>query len=166
VNVATKAVSVAVHIDGARPLLAAFRKLPKQASDDLRDGSLRLSKTLAQKIKAAGLADSDQAAAVAPTVKAVRDRVPAITIGGSTRVTSRRVPASAILFGSEFGARRRFGWYSARKYRQSAGRQYRRHLGRGSYWIYKTVDHNSATISKAWLDVADHIVGSFARGGS
>lgn len=161
---ATKSLAIAVHVDGARPILAALNKLPKEASDDLRDGSLKLSRTLARKVRAAGRADSHQAAAVAPTVKAVRDRIPAITVGGNTRVTANRATASSLLFGSEFGARRRFGWYAADKYRRSRGRQYRIHLGKGSYWIYRTIDHNSSTIDKAWLDVADKIVQSFARG--
>ena len=162
---AAKALSVSIYTDGIRSTLAAFRKLPAEASENLRDGSLKLSKTLARRVQAAGLADSDQAAAVAPTVKAVRDRVPAITAGGPTRVTSSRVPAWKILFGSEFGARRRFGWYAARKYSRSPGRQYRPHLGRGSYWMFRAVDRSQATINAGWAKVADDIAASFRQRG-
>ncbi len=162
---AAKSLSIAVHVDGARPILAALRKLPKEASESLRNRSTALSKTLARKVKAAGIAEGSQAAAVATTVKAVRDRVPAITAGGSTRVTAHRVPAQHLVFASEFGARRRFGWYAARKYAHSRGRQYRRHVGRGSYWFFKTVEHNSDDVSSAWRKVADDIIDSFRAGG-
>jgi len=163
-SVADKTLNASVHVDrDVRATLAAFRALPKQASEAVRGGSLKLAKTLARKVKAAGFADSEQAAAVAPTVKAVSDRIPAITAGGDTRVASTRVPAYALLFGSEFGARRRFGWYAARKYARSRGRQYRRHLGKGSYWFFRTVEDNTADINKAWRQVADDIVNTWSR---
>lgn len=161
-----KALTISVHVDGIRQTLAAFRRLPKQASDSLRDRTLDLSELLARRIKAAGRLDSRQSAAVAPTVKAVRDRVPAIVAGGTVRVTSTRVPASKVIFGSEFGARRRFGWYAAHKYASSRGRQYRRHLGRGSYWIFRTVEENAAEISRAWAKVADDVVQAWNRDGA
>lgn len=163
---ATKtALAITVNVDGVRPIMAALRKLPEGASDALRDGSLKLSRTLANKIRAAARAEGSQAAAVAPTVAAVRDRVPAITAGGTQRVASTRVPAKALIFGSEFGARRRFGWYAERRYRGSTGRQYKRHRGRGSYWFFKTAEQSTATINTAWQKVADDIVNSFRVGG-
>ena len=99
-----KALTVKMHIDGVHQTLAAFRRLPKEASDSLRDHTLDLSKDLARKVAAAARVDSRQSAAVAPTVKALRDRVPAIVAGGMTRVGTPRVPAYAVIFGSEFGA--------------------------------------------------------------
>jgi len=161
-----KALTVKMHIDGVHQTLAAFRRLPKEASDSLRDHTLDLSKDLARKVAAAARVDSRQSAAVAPTVKALRDRVPAIVAGGMTRVGTPRVPAYAVIFGSEFGAKHRFGWYSGSRYAASFGRQYRRHVGRGSYWFFRTVEENEAMIGQAWTRVADDIIDAWSRDGA
>lgn len=160
---ASKSLAVSVHVTGVRQTLAAFARLPKEASDDLRTETLKLSESLARKVADAARIDSDQAALIAPTVKAVRDRIPAITAGGTKRVGRNRVPAYRILFGSEFGARRRFGWYAQRQYAHSAGRQYRRHLGKGSYWFFQAVEDATPDISTAWSKVADDIVTAWSR---
>jgi hypothetical protein len=139
--------TVKLHISGARETLAAFRQLPKEASTSLREQSLRLATLLAGKVAGAARADTPQSALMAPTVKAVRDRIPAITAGGTSRVGRNQKPAYRILFGSEFGAR--------------TLRQYRPHVGRGSYWMFRTVEANQATIAAAWSRVADDIVRSF-----
>ena len=144
---ATQALTVRIRIDGARETLAAFRRLPKQASQDLRTRTLELSQLLASRVEAAARADSRQSALMAPTVKARKDRVPSIVAGGMKRVGSRRVPAYKILFGSEFGA--------------TYLRQYRRHLGRGSYWMFRTVEANQAQISAAWNRVAADVLRQF-----
>lgn len=160
---AARSLSISITVEGARETLAAFRRLPKDANDSLRDRSKRLSEVLATRVRAAAVLEGSQAAIVAPTVKAVRDRVPAITAGGNERVGKRRVPAHKLVFASEFGAKRRFGWYSAYRYRNSAGRQYRKHLGNHSYWFFTTVEANSATVSATWHRVAKDIVDSFVR---
>lgn len=160
---AARSLNISVETRGVRETLFAFRRLPKDASDSLRDRSMRLSKVLATRVQAAAIAEGGQAKIVAPTVKARRDRVPAITAGGNERVGKRRVPAHKLVFGSEFGAKRRFGWYSAYRYRNSTGRQYKRHLGQHSYWFFRTVDENTAAVNTAWHKIADDIVNSFVR---
>jgi hypothetical protein len=87
---------------------------------------------------------------MAGTVKARRDRVPVIEAGGATSVGRNRVPAYKILFGSEFGAR--------------TLPQYRPHLGKGSYWMWATVEANQPEISRAWAEVAEDIQRDFSRG--
>jgi hypothetical protein len=88
---------------------------------------------------------------MAPTVKPrARDRIPAIEAGGPTSVGSRLTPAYNILFGSEFGARN----YP----------QFRPHLGRDSYWMFKTVDENEAQIAAAWELVVVDIQRAFGGG--
>ena len=142
--------TINVHITGATETLAAFRRLPRDASDALRTRSLELAQALATKVAAAAESDSAQSALMAPTVKARRDRIPTIEAGGAGRVASSRVPAYKILFGSEFGAR--------------TLPQYRPHVGRGSYWMFKTVEDNEAQIAATWLKAADDIVTAFTRG--
>lgn len=142
--------TIRVQVDGVRQTVAAFNLLPAAASKSLRERTLELSETLARKARTAGMADSGQSALVAPTVKASRDRVPAITAGGSKRVGSRRKPAHKILFGSEFGSNRL--------------PQFRPHLGSGSYWFFRSVENDGGEISRAWNRVADDIIEAFTRG--
>jgi hypothetical protein len=144
---AQQSLTIKLHILGVRETLAAFRKLPKEASNSLREQSMRLAASLAQHVSGEARADSPQSALMAPTVKAIRDRVPAISAGGTSRVGRNQKPAFKILFGSEFGARRY--------------KQFRPHLGTGSYWMFRTVQHNEAELSAAWGRVADAIAESF-----
>lgn len=139
-----------MHIHGVRETLAAFNHLPEEANDSLRNRSLDLSRDLAEKARAYARGDSGQSALMAATVKATRDRVPSITAGGNARVGRNRKPAYKILFGSEFGS--------------NTLRQYRHHLGRGSYWFFATIEKEQATIEAAWTKVADDIEEAFTRG--
>lgn len=145
------ALTVNMRIDGAQSVLAAFRKLPKEANDALRDRSRQLAETLAVRVASAARADSRQSALIASTVKARRDRVPVIVAGGTKRVGRNRKPAHKILFGSEFGS--------------TSFTQFRPHLGQGSYWFFRTVEDSTAEIAAAWSKAADDIVASFERGG-
>lgn len=123
---ARQAFTVNIHVEGGRQTLAAFRRLPKQASSELRDATLKLSASLARKVEAAARSEGGQAALMALTVKALRDRVLALSAGGSKRVGSRRVPAWKLLFASEFGMNRRSGWYAHSRYASSTRSEERR----------------------------------------
>jgi hypothetical protein len=148
---AGKAISISLHVEGARETLAAFRRLPKDASKALRERSLELATALARKVSAAASSDSPQSALIAPTVKPRRDRIPFIEAGGSSRVGRNRVPAYKVIFGSEFGAR--------------TLPQYRAHVGKGSYWMFKTVEANEAEIMATWMKAAADIQRDFESGG-
>lgn len=161
---ARQTLTVTVHIEGIRGTLAAFARLPKEANDSLRDRSLALSRSLAVDVAAAATAEGGQAALMAPTVRAVRDRVPAISAGGVKKVGRHKVSAWRLLFASEFGQNKRSGWYAAARYAGSAGRQYGPHLGRGSYWFFATVEAHEAEIGTAWRRVVDDIHADFRRG--
>lgn len=161
---ASQTLTVHLSTSGVRQTLRAFARLPKEASEQLRDASLDISKDLADDVAAAATARGAQAALMAPTVKATRDRVPALTAGGNKRVGRHKTPAHALLFASEFGMNRRSGWYAAAQYAQSSGRQYPPHLGRNSYWFFTTVSDNEADISRRWEQAADSIIRAFGRG--
>ncbi len=162
---ASQALTVSVSTSGVRATLRAFAKLPKEANDQLRDRSVALSENLARDVAAAGRARGDQAALMAPTVKANRDRVPSITAGGSKRVGRHKASAWRLLFASEFGMNRKSGWYAAAQYRTSTGRQYEPHVGRHSYWFFSTVELHEPEISREWDKAADAIIRAFRRGG-
>lgn len=155
------ALTITLHATGVRETLAAFRALPKDASAELRKSSLKLAESLAVAARASGRAEGGQAAAVARTVKARRDRVPVVQAGGTTRVGRKRAPAWAILFGSEFGQDRRSGWYARPRYRRSRGTQYEPHQGRDGLWFFPTIEARQAQIMREWQAAADRIIRSF-----
>jgi len=138
---------VTVRIDGLRETLAALRALPKDASDELRVAALEISKEVAAAAKASGIQEGRQAAIVATTVRAARDRVPVVVAGGNKKIGRRKKPAYKLLFGSEFGANRLD--------------QYKPHLGRGSYWFFRTIEDEQAEIAARWLKAADEIIRKF-----
>jgi hypothetical protein len=160
---AKQALTVKVHIDGVKETLAAFRKLPKDASQELREASLKIAETLV--VAAKRNADDAQSRAVATTVKVAKDRVPAVQAGGSKRVTSTRAAAYQLLFGSEFGMDQRSGWYANARYDKSAGLQFRPHNGQQGYWFFPAVEDQRARIAAEWNKAADAIIRKFGEGG-
>lgn len=161
---AKQTITVKVEIHGVRPILAAFRKLPKDASSALRDKSGELAARLAKSAQRAGQAAGAQAAAVASTVRVARDRLPAIQAGGAKRITRGRVAAYRLLFGSEFGASGRYGWYAQTRYSQSEGRQFPPHQGQRGMWFFPTVERESPAIAKGWHEAVEEIVTKFDGG--
>ncbi len=145
---ARTSLSVQIRITGLGPTLRAVSQLPKEAQDRLRDASLNLSQRLAVSAAAAGRAEGGQAALVASTVKARRDRVPVVVAGGTGRLGRNRKPAFKLLFGSEFGSTffRQFG---------------KPHIGSGSYWFFDTVDREQTAIAAEWQAAADAVVAEF-----
>jgi hypothetical protein len=142
-----------VSTAGVRETLRAFNALPKEAADELRAASLDLARELAASAAAAGAIEGSQAALVATTVKASRDRVPAVTAGGTKRLGSRRKPAWKLLFGSEFGSNR---------FRQFP----HLHQGRDGIWFFPTIEHESGRIARRWQHAADNVIRAFASRGA
>jgi len=139
---------IEIEILGAREILRAFRELPAEASDQLREESGQIARKLADDIEAAARAEGRQAALMAATVKVRRDRVPVVQAGGAKRVGRNRVPAADLLYASEFG---------------SNLRQFRPHLKGDSYWFYDTVERQDSAILAQWLEAVDAILNAFER---
>lgn len=163
---AKKSVTLTVRIEGLRETLRAFQDLPKDASTRLREESLKLAEKMAAKARADGMTDQDpRSKLLAGTVKAVKDRVPVIQVGGDKLLGRHGAPAYSLLFGSLFGMNARSGWYAKTQYKTSHGHQYREHRGRDAYWFFNVIERDQATISRAWNTVADGIVRDFSEGG-
>jgi hypothetical protein len=139
--------TVQIGIVGLRETIAALNALPKDAGVEIRAAAQELAKKLAASAQQAGRVAGRQAALVATTVRPARDRVPVVTAGGTRKLGRNREPAYKLLFGSEFGA----NYY----------RQYRPHLGKGSYWFFRTIEDEQATIAAEWLHAADAIIQKF-----
>lgn len=161
---AKRTLTLRIQAEGVREALAAFRDLPKEASAQLRDASQGIAEALAIAARAASHID-EQSAAVGKTVKVVRDRVPAVQAGGSTPVTSTGAAAFMLLFGSEFGADGRFGWYAHPRYGDSAGRQFKPHQGTQGRWFFPTVEAKQPEIMARWHKAVDEIVDFWASHG-
>lgn len=147
-----RTLTVGIRVDGVRETLAAFRALPKEAATELRKASLDLAGDLAQAAAASGRREGSQAALVAGTVRAARDRVPSVQAGGTKRLGSRRKPAWKLLFGSEFGSD---------EYRQFP----RTHQGRDGIWFFPTIEAEAPAIAKRWETAADNVIRAFGSGG-
>lgn len=162
---AKQALTVKLSAPGVRPVLAAFQRLPKDVNDELRAASLRIADILATSAKTASQIDA-QAASVGKTVRAVRDRVPAVQAGGARRVTSTGARAYELLFGSEFGMNRKSGWYALPRYRDSTGRQFASaHRGQSGRWFFPSVEREFPEVLRQWEQAADAILRRFEHGG-
>jgi hypothetical protein len=158
-----RSINLTINIDGARETLKAFRDLPKDASNELRDAAMGLSNDLAGFVRSAGMARGGQAARVAGTVKPRRDRVPYFVVGGTARIATGQSDGSKreafrILFGSEFGATKGAS--------RTGPNGFTQHAGRRGLWIFPTVEAHQGDIAKAWHDAADEIVDQFCSGGT
>src|SRR5690606_32418437 len=142
--------TVQFDAEGVRATMAAFRRLPREASKALRERSLELAGTLAGDVQRAARAEGAQAALMAPLVRGERERVPAVKAGGARRVGSRSTPAYALIFGAEFGSNQ----YT----------QFKPHNGTRGHFMFPTIRNNDE-IPRAWQQVADDIARDFATGG-
>jgi hypothetical protein len=138
---------IKVTTEGLKEVLRACSSLPRDAQREAQDGAVKLARDLASVIRLAGRSDSRQSAAASRTVRATRGREPGILAG-----------PHKLLYGSEFGATRRFGWYRAGRYHASPGRQFRPHRGSASYWFFQTLERERARIDLAASGVADATV--------
>jgi hypothetical protein len=157
--------TVTVRIDGAREILRALSVMGKDAQNAIRDHSQKIAAKLAVKARAdVAVNGGRQGVLVAQTVKAVRDRVPAIQAGGTKRLGRNRAPAYGLLFGSIFGMSGRSGWYSAAKYASDSGQQYRPHQGTDAYAFFPVVENSGGEISREWMAAVDEVVRKFGEG--
>lgn len=136
-----------VTTHGLREVVRACGHLPKDAQREAQDGAVKLAQSLATAVRAAGRADSRQSARAAKTVRATRGKQPQVLAG-----------PHPLLFGSEFGMTRRTGWYRRGRYHASSGRQFRPHLGNGSYWFFRTQERERARIDEGAREVAERVV--------
>lgn len=156
----TRALTLTLTLSGARETIKRFNGLPKEANENLRQRALKISDKMAVWIRAAALADSKQAAALADTVKARKDRVPYVEVGGSKRVTrTKGTKAYQLLFGANFGAR---------VYRVPGKVPFfeHDHAGAGNdYWIFSTYEAHQGEVDQEWNQAAEDALAWWAEQG-
>lgn len=144
--------TITLEIEGVRETLQAFRDLPKDAADKLRDAAGQIAGDLLPKVQSAARSDrSPQSALVASTAKVRRDRIPVLVAGGTKRLGVNRAPAYKLLFGSEFGSV---------QYDQF----HKMHQGQEGSWFFPVIEEEAKRISDAWNAAADAIIQEFNGG--
>lgn len=141
-----------VTVQGDEEVQRALAKLPADARREARKGAVQLSRKMATFIRAAGRADSRQSARASRTVRTATDGLNPSVVAGP----------HPMLFGSEFGIKRRTGWYSRRRYFGSRERQYRAHRGNASYWFFRAGEEATPLIRAELDDTMDAIVRSWS----
>lgn len=136
----------------------ALRKLPKEATVELRNRSVVIAAREADKAKSEATSQGGLAALVAPSIRSTRDRVPKISMGNSKRLPARNGRARSgpnqtignVIWGAEFGGQRR-----------ETTQQFKPWLGHTGHFLYPTIradsDEIHAEYSDALLDALKEI---------
>ena len=137
--------------NGIAGLNAALRRLPKEASAELREASQKITKVVADDAQGRARGTSGAARIVAPTIKAAKDRYPVIKMGGKKRIAGRkgnRQTVGDLIWGAEFGGQGR-----------PTTQQFLPHKGTTGYFLWPAVrDHDiGGDYSDALLDALNKI---------
>jgi len=153
-----------------RGLLKALNKMDDDSKKALKDNVTSISGWAAGAIKMAGYVGSPvpaQTAIVASTVRANKDRIPNITIGGSRGPkASGGANAGILLYGNEFGSdRNTFG--SAGNFPNGGykfpARTPREGRGNRGYWIFPTLKAMQPEITRRWKAAVGEVYENWTR---
>jgi hypothetical protein len=171
----------AIRIENLNAVLRSLNRMPKEASDGLRDEAQAIARDIVT--RAQGAAATPQQRLAAASMRARRDRVPVIVAGGRKRlpVTSsrkRRGPNTQrqtygdIFFGAEFGGSRgsiaasmgaqkgesvryRDRWKLRESTFHARTSQFPPHRGREGYFLYPTIRGMNQEITTRYFDALD-----------
>lgn len=144
-----KRVQSGVYVDGLKPVLRQLTALGKDLNREVRASAKQIAEEESQAIRAAAGGDR-LSAAVATTIRARSDRLPAIVGGGARKLpVSGRPAAGAVFFGAEFGGRRR-----------KTTQQFRPHRGREGYWLWPTLEKDKEKMLIRWSEAVERAIAS------
>jgi hypothetical protein len=152
-----------------RGLLKALNKMDDDSKKALKDDVAAISSWTAGGIRMAGYVGAPmprQTAIVAQTVRANKDRIPNVTIGGSRGRASGGANAGILLFGNEFGSdRNAFG--SAGNFPNGGykfpARTPREGRGNRGYWIFPTLKAMQPEITRRWKNAVGEVYENWTR---
>jgi hypothetical protein len=151
-------IGVSIKFDGINETLKAFKQLDKGASEAAKVEAGKIAEFLAARIRAKAPSDP-RYQNLAVSVKAGRDRVPVIRVGGRAgpKVSGGGGPRELVI-GMEFGADQ--AGPNAWRFPPRTPR-----LGRGNagYWIYPTARANQSQVIKMWFDAMDKIIAEWSE---
>jgi hypothetical protein len=152
-----------------RALLKTLNEMDKESKTELKNKVKGIATWVAEDIKtAASYAPMyKQAIKVAQTVRANKDRVPSVTIGGSRVKFSGGALSGEVLIGSEFGA----DPTSVNGQFPNGGRRFpyrspKRGQGNEGYWIYPTLRLAQPRITREWHEAVDNVLDNWKKGAS
>lgn len=140
-----------------RNLYAAFRKMDENSKLSLKDDVTSISAWSATELQSSYTMNPypDQAQKVAATIRANKDRVPNVTIGGSKGRFSGGAVSGQVLFGSEFGGPAPFA-NGGRRFPERSDPQGRGNIG---YGIFKKLKEIQPTLTARWKEAVDkHVI--------
>ena len=152
-----------------RGLLNALNKMDDDSKKALKDDVTSISAWTAGAIKMSGYVGSPmpaQTAIVAATVRANKDRIPNVTIGGSKGRVSGGANAGQLLFGNEFGgspdSRKSVSGFPNGGYKFPPRTP---RVGRGNkgYWIFPTLKELQPEITRRWKEAVGKVYGEWSR---
>jgi hypothetical protein len=136
-----RTLTVTIRITGLREVIRAFKRWPEDAITEIRAAGFSIAGVVATKIRESARLNA-QSALIAPTVRAMKDRLPVIIAGGERRVGRNRVRAYKVLFGAEFGA------VTLAQFRVFQS---------GGYFFFVTVDREADYIQREYLEAVDEV---------
>ena len=140
-----------------RNLYKAFRKMDDNSKLSLKDDVTSISQWSATELQSSYTMNPypDQAQKVAATIRANKDRVPNVTIGGSKGRFSGGAVSGQVLFGSEFGGPAPFA-NGGRRFPERSEPQGRGNIG---YGIFKKLKEIQPTLTARWKEAVDkHVI--------
>lgn len=141
----------------AADLNRMLRSLSREASRGIRAESRAIAGDVAAAAESRALALGGAAKVVAPSLRAVSDRVPAVRLGGSARLREgERQTVGDVIWGAEFGGGRR-----------RTTRQFAPWRGNGEgagYFLFPTVRDMEDEVLERYGDAVMRAVDASARG--
>jgi hypothetical protein len=133
-----------LRVNNVAALNKMLRRLPKEASAELRDASVDIAEQVAQRAAGRARMVGGVAKYVAPTIRPRRDRVPKIAMGGTARLpgrTGKNQTVGDVMWGAEFGSDRFRQFSPWRGNKDGAG-----------YFLWPTVRDEGDFISDTYED--------------
>lgn len=165
---ASDRITIKPDLSDYRGLLKAISQMDKDSQGALKSDVQSISAWTAQGMAMAAYSApmSRQSVIVAGTIRANKDRIPNVTIGGSKGRASGGANAGQLLFGNEFGSDRNVkgsagsfpnGGFRFPQRSPSQGR------GNTGYWIFPTLKAMQPEITRRWLDAVNKVMDNWAR---
>ncbi|CAB4145649.1 hypothetical protein UFOVP482_19 [uncultured Caudovirales phage] len=167
-DMANDKITIKPDLSDYRGLLKAISQMDKESQTSLKSDVQSISAWTAQGMSYAayGAPMARQAVIVGSTIRANKDRVPNVTIGGSKGRASGGANSGQLLFGNEFGSDRNLkgsaGSFPNGGYR-FPDRSPREGRGNSGYWIFPTLKAMQPEIRRRWFNAIEKVLDNWAR---
>ncbi len=147
-----------------RNLYKAFRQMDEGSKNALKDEVTSISAWSATELQSSYTMNPKpkQAQKVAATIRANKDRIPNVTIGGNKQRFSGGAVSGQVLFGSEFGGPAPFA-NGGRRFPDRSDPQGRGNIG---YGIFKKLKDIQPRLTREWKDAVErHVIKKWDQNG-